>query len=267
MNERSTSIVERVASVARAIVGRRRSRDEDRGGAIPVEWQERRLDDRRTEARFQIVEPEEPDEALRLILPPSTVEHPIRDLSTHGISFESLLPVEELPPVGSGANAEVVLGQVQVPVQLHLVNIRDRQIGCKVLEVSTEWLDEVSRVLDPFRLGQQLREIDPRFVRQDDEELRLSWYQSGPACELFVWEEPDHFVHKVQLFFMWQLVEWSRAHGLRTGEVEIQPRPGPRYAMSEQYHLASPPDNEALTFTRRLMTTARLPDQVCRLFF
>jgi hypothetical protein len=65
-----------------------------------------------------------------------------------------------------------------------------------------------------------LREIHPEFLRREEDGFQIRWFQGLAGCDLFVWSGVEDEVRRVQLFYYSAIVEWTEAHGLRTGRLQ-----------------------------------------------
>lgn len=249
-SDRSSSIASIIARVAGRVMGRPQSQ----------------ADERRQEVRFEVRADDEGDDRVLVTFPPFDHAHPVRDLSTRGLCFSSTVAIEELPGIGHEADANVLLGGIYIPVRLHLLHNRGRLVGCRVLETLGEWREELSKILDPERVGAQLKPMASELVDQEDGELEVTGYHGGPTSDLFVWSRHDGSIARAHLYFTWHLVEWSDAEGLRTGEITEPPDRTLGYAMADLFELQTPPDEETLTFARKLLAAAEVPDQVREVF-
>lgn len=221
--------------------------------------------DRRRDSRWDLVFQEQGSQLLQILLVQSGSLHAVRNLSIRGLSlFAGKQPTSI--ELGSDLAAHALFGAVHVPIQLRPVHQLGEFFGCEVVKGSDIWLDKVSKIVDPMRLGSQLREIDPRFVDQDDSGLTVRWFQGGPACDLYIWSSDDGSLRKVQLFFQWQAVEWSHQHGVRTGQTTTPPVAGMRFSVSETFQLKSPPDPQTLAIARNLLSVSSVPKDVTGLF-
>jgi len=259
------SLIERLARAAGSVIGRRKAEARPGASSTGADPIERRQSDRRKRSRFELRIPSE-DEAFFVLLPPKDSPVPVLDLSVHGFCLDLDSFEGEPPATGTELTTSVMVGAQRYPVRMRVVYRSDSRLGCLVLDEASDWLDEVAKVLDPMRLGKRLREIDPRYMRADPDAPNVRWFQGGPACDLWIWSDEQGQITRVQIFFMWQVVEWSREHGLRTGETSEPPGEGARYAASELYQLQSPPSSETLSFARRLLSAAEIPDPVRELF-
>ncbi len=232
------------------IVGRRRRHETLEAAA------ERRARERRRERRFRT----QPTARLRLRV--AEHDYDIYDLSIRGLCL--LMPPSAPPLVqGTEVHGTIALDRGEVELRLAITNVRRPFVGCRVLEPDKTWIDEVTRVIDPLRIGAELREIDPRWIKQDDSGLAVRYFQSGSVCELQVWSDADGGIVKAQMFFRLHAVEWSRQHGLRTGELEEQAHVERRINPTAQlYSLRAPPDDEILRFARDILTASPVPPAV-----
>lgn len=256
------SLGERIAGVLSTIVGRRHA---DRAPS-PAPCAERRQTDRRRHSRFLIRIDDGAEPGISVTLQPAATEYPVHDLGVHGFCLRLPADAEVVPPIGSVLAGSVRLGTVDVALQLRIAHRRGEYLGCEIVEATGEWLEQVGKVLDPMRIGRQLREIDPRYLASDPGAGTVRWFQAGPSCDLWVWYNASGGVDKAQLFFMWQLVEWSALHGLRSGESKEPPDRERGYAAAELFALHPACDDEPLRFARRLLSTAVLPDEIRVLF-
>lgn len=245
---RKKSIVGGLLDSWRAIGGRRR----ETSGEVPA-LDERRCEERRRDPRVLL------NGEDRLHLEIDEVAFHVCDLSTRGFSVHVPEP-QSLPE--SPFRATMHVGDERVPMQVQVVDQRGEYAGCQITEADSVWNETAQRVLDPILLGQQLREIDPRFVAPDRRGNQVRWWQGGPTCDLFVWHDTSGTFVAAQLFFMGQVVEWSMEHGIRTGSVSIAPRGGHGYAAAELFNFKSPPDDETLSVARRILGAAELPDDI-----
>jgi hypothetical protein len=245
---RKKSIVGGLLDSWRAIGGRRR----ETSGEIPA-LDERRLEERRRDPRLILAG----DEGLHLLV--ENVRLRVCDLSTRGFSVH--VPAGcSLPQ--STFNATMIVGDERVGMNVRPAGQRGEYVGCEIESADSVWHETAQRVLDPLLLGQQLREIDPRFVAPDRQGNDVRWFQGGPACDLFVWHDAGGTFVAAQLFFMGQVVEWSPEHGIRTGTVSVGARGGHSWAAAELFNFKNPPDDETLSVARRILGAATLPNDV-----
>ncbi|MBN2360381.1 MAG: hypothetical protein JXR83_13085, partial [Deltaproteobacteria bacterium] len=227
----SRGIGERIAGLLSTIVGRRRA---EPAAPPPAE---RRQSERRRHSRFLIRMDDGAEQGIFVTLAPAVTEYPIHDLGVHGFCLRLPDAASPVAEVGAVLDGTVRLGAISVALRLRVAHQRGEYLGCEIVEATGEWLEQVGKVLDPMRLGRQLREIDARFMAPDPTAARMRWFQAGPSCDLWVWYDAAGAIAKAQLFFMWQLVEWSAAHGLRSGESAGPPDRERGYAAAELYAL------------------------------
>jgi len=258
----SRSLGERIAGVLSTIVGRRHADQ----APSPAPSAERRQSDRRRHSRFLIRVDDGVDQNIFVTLAPAATEMQVHDLGVHGFCLRLPADAAAVPATGSVLDSTVRLGTVSIALRLRIAHRRGEYLGCEIVEATGEWLEHVGKVLDPMRIGRQLREIDARFVASDPGAGKVRWFQAGPSCDLWIWYNPSGGIDKAQLFFMWQLVEWSLAHGLRSGESTEPPDRERGYAAAELFALHPACDDEPMRFARRLLSTATLPDEIRALF-
>jgi hypothetical protein len=241
----------------RRVVGRRDTINTEPVGEGAPKAVERRGTERRREPRFEISQKLNSTDRITLSLEGNDIALTVFDLSKKGLSFEGKTTSHAIP-LGSIFNASVLLGGRDVPLQLQLVNRRDYNVGCKILEAPTQWYSEVARYLDPIEIGKQLREIDSKYVKQESTETAMRWFQGGPACDLYVWQDQAGIAVQIQLFMMWQLLDWRQDKGFRSGEVAEPPDTNARvgYEAADLYSLRSPPSEEVITLAQRVMSSA-----------
>jgi len=245
---RKKSIVGGLLDSWRAIGGRRR----ETSGEVPA-LDERRDEERRRDPRVLLCG----DEGLHLLVEDMRLR--VCDLSARGFSLH--IPAAYHIPESTFA-ATMIVGDERVGMQVLPVSRRGEYVGCEIESADPVWHETAQRVLDPLLLGQQLREIDPRFVAPDRRGNDVRWFQGGPACDLFVWHDAGGAFITAQLFFMGQVVEWSSEHGIRTGTVNVAARGGHSYAAAELFNFKNPPDDETVSVARRILGAATLPDNV-----
>jgi hypothetical protein len=241
-------------------VGRRQNLEIEQ--APPVE---RRTQERRREPRYTV-------ERLRQTGDQVIVYfrgHPcsVYDLSTRGLCFLSPGMVGS-QSIGQEFESTVSLCGEQVQVRFRITDQRDFHVGCELVHAPSPWHAEVGKLLDPLRIGRQLKEVAEGELAARTGPSQVRWFQGGPACDLYVWTDAEGCIDKVQLFFMWQMVEWARDTGLRSGAAASPPARAPNAGstQSESYELRAPPDTEALTTARRILAASRVPPQILQLF-
>jgi len=256
-------IIQGISKVAGALVGRRETSDAE---VTPDQPASKPKPERRRDSRSEIQIPGRKNEYVRVTLPPATTELQVCNLSMRGLCLFIYDPAA-LPAAGEEFDAIIQFGDERVPTRLYLA-YRDAELaGCHVVDPSSDWLKEVSRVLDPIRLGKRLREIDPNFVRQDGGALKVRWFQSGPACDLYVWSHESGDISKAQLFFDWQIVEWTEDRGIRAGRATTPPSRQSGHPPSEIFEFTDPPDPEILGSAQRLLNAAKkVPVEIRSLF-
>jgi hypothetical protein len=237
-----------VSDLFSSVIGRRNTSAGEKG--------QRRDSDRRSHARFRISATGH--ELLELQLGDGR-RYPLADLSVGGLGFEAFGEEQALLASGVPFEALLALGEVRVPVRLQVVNARAGVAGCKVIDPSPKWREEVGAVLNPLMLAEQLREIDQKLVAPDEDGLPMRWFQAGPTCDLQIWMDAQRKVQKAQLAFVGQVVEWC-CSGVRTGRIRHDGESGRDAAALVQFSEAV--DSEALAFARRMIGAARLPDEV-----
>ncbi|MBN2361328.1 MAG: hypothetical protein JXR83_17885 [Deltaproteobacteria bacterium] len=248
--------------VARSITGKGVPVPES-PAAPPVE----KKPERRRDSRNDLVIPGYIADAVEIVLPPHDSVHPVRDLSLRGLCLHCREAEAAMPAIGSEVDAQFVVGQRSLPVRLQFVNQRGQFYGCRVIDPTVDWMEVVSEIIDPCRMGRRLREIDPQYVRQDDDAFTARWFQGGPACDLYLWSDGNGELARAQLFFNWQLVEWRRDQGLRTGRATNPPHTSAGYASADLFQMSDTVDLEVLAAAQRLVNSARLPDEIRALFF
>jgi len=184
------------------------------------------------------------------------------DVSKRGLCFETEAPLD------GDVQAVFWIDTTGIPLALRPVNRNGARVGCLIIDASPLWLTEAAKLLDPLEMGRRLREIDRRFLQQNQPGQTLRWFQGGPGCDMFIWSTPRGDVERAQLVFDWKVVEWTAAQALRTGRVEEPPvDKGERgHPMAQVYNLAAPPDKEVLTQARRLLRAAQLPPEIVQVF-
>lgn len=244
----------RIAAILKRVIGRiAGQRGPRRDDQAPAE-------ERRREPRFRVeFDPGSTDEVV-VTFPTFDEVHPVSNLSLRGFAFSARLPPEELPAQGRPCEANVLVGGLYVPVRLVLLHAHGGEVGCRILEARPEWTEEVSKLICPRRLGEGLREREAPPPESDGGRLR--WFSSGPACDLFVHDDAAGVHQRIQLIFTWQLVEWSREDGVRTGVAEAPPLRDPGIDVAGQFIFSSPPDLEALAFARTLLAYAEVDDGI-----
>jgi hypothetical protein len=144
----------------------------------------------------------------------------VLDVSTTGFAFESST-ISHALPLGDPISACVQLGTRNVELKVLLVNRDENRVGCCILEPPAKWVARITQYIEPITLAAEMREVDSKYVPQEDASMTKRWFQSGRECDLFVWEEPDGTISHAQLNFMQHFVQWSKVRGLQTGtEVE-----------------------------------------------
>jgi hypothetical protein len=220
--------------------------------------------ERRREPRYRLETQTDTD---RVTIRYRDTDCTVHDLSTRGLCFlyEDTDAAVEL---GTVYETEVDLCGTVLSLKIKLINQRQQYVGCEIVDMPPLWRTEVAKVLDPMRIGQQLREIQPRYMKEDPSDRRVRWFQGGPACDLYVWLDAGEEVEQAQIMFMWQVVDWSRKAGLRTGHMEQPAHNEPRrgYARSDIFHLQAPPDDETLSIARRILAASSVPEDIRGLF-
>jgi len=248
--------------VARTITGKSVPAAEPSAPPPPEKKAERRRD-----SRSDLFIPGYIADAVEVVLPPNNRSLQVHDLSLRGLCLHYPAASGDAPAIGSELDTQFVVGPRSIPVRLHVVNQRDEFYGCRVVDPIADWIEIVSEIIDPCRMGRRLREIDPQYVRQDDEAFSTRWFQGGPACDLYLWSDASGALRRVQLFFNWQLVEWQVERGLRTGRASNPPHTSAGYAAADLFQMSDRIDVGVLAAAQRLINSAKLPDDVRALFF
>jgi hypothetical protein len=238
----------------RQISGRRR--DTDPG----AEEAERREQQRRREPRLTLDRFGEEAAGMGVVIGGRRLV--LRDVSLRGFRVELAGATAPAFAVGAELDVAFLLGELSIAMRVRVANCSAEHAGFEILAADPAWQKRVPELLDPVLLGKQLREIDPRFVKADRHGNLPRWFQGGPACDLFLWYSPRGDFLSAQLFFLGQVVDWSRAHGVRTGLVQITELRERVFAQSELFQLKSPPDGETLAVARRVLAAATLPDEL-----
>lgn len=203
------------------------------------------------------------DEEQILVLRGESV-FPVRNLSSRGIAYFG--GAKGVAGTGEGAVIDAVaqFPGSAVPVTLQVRHRHAGRVGCQIRNPSRGWREQADALLKPWRLGQSLRQIDPRFVRGESDCGELLWFQAGPSCDLSASYDQGGTLRQVQLFFWDQFVEWTHERNLRTGCIKKQSpdEDGRRHAASDLCVTAPSPDAETLLMARRILRSASVPDEV-----
>jgi len=73
--------------------------------------------------------------------------------------------------------------------------------------------------LNPRELGETLQKVASNFLDGEKSAYESHWYHSNKDADFFYWLDKNQSIVKQQLIFCGQLIEWSKADGLRTGLV------------------------------------------------
>lgn len=257
-----TGLLASLGRVARSITGKGLPAAEE-----PTPAPAEKKSERRRDSRNDLFIPGYIADAVEVVLPPASSLHQVHDLSLRGLCLRFPGSSGTPPAIGSELDAKFVVGPKALPVRLSIVNQRGEFFGCRVVDPIADWIEIVSDIIDPCRMGRRLREIDPQYVRQDDDAYRTRWFQGGPACDLYLWSDSAGVLRRVQLFFNWQLVEWQFEKGLRTGRASNPPHTSAGYAAADLFQMSEAIDVSVLAAAQRLINSAKLPDEVRALFF
>lgn len=245
------------------IIGRRHSET----GPIQDVGERRQSANRRRETRFDLCCDAADGDFVFLSLGTSEVCYPVRDLSSHGCSFEAELTAPEVL-LGKELAARIHLGDTVIPITIEVMNYRQAAFGCAIRDKPDNWRREIGAYLDPLRLGRELREVDERFVKQDDSGLTIRWFNSPPHCDLYLWSDQAGVVAKAQLFLIADVVEWTPHQGLRTGTMSQVDTTGGRrgYDTIDTFVMHATVSSELLVYVRRLLGSSSLSPEIVALF-
>ncbi len=64
-------------------------------------------------------------------------------------------------------------------------------------------------------------EIDPQYIKNDDNDLRKRWFRDDKSgCDLLIWVNKDRQIVKFQFWKDEALIEWNIDKGLKTGKID-----------------------------------------------
>jgi hypothetical protein len=197
----------------------------------------------------------------------SDEQFPIYDLSMDGLAFsiDDLYPFER----GQILKGVVILAGIDIPVEVEVMHVRELSIGCRMVAPPGTWAKTVRDYLDPMHVAKRLREVAPEYVKQQgDDGLNTRWFQGGPACDVYLWENTEGELKHVQVCYLNLVLDWQTEKGMRTGRIEEQNAHegwGTAYK-TDLFKLSSPPEQETVSLVSKLVLAAALPPKVWEIF-
>ena len=96
-------------------------------------------------------------------------------------------------------------------------------------------------------------EIDPQLIKNSEESGKKRWFRDGLGeYDLFVWEDEDSAITKIQFWYHEALLEWSKADGYKTGSMD--PKSGAFISyQSDLYRFHKELDQEILSMVKHVM--------------
>ena len=242
------------------IVGRR-------GEDSKKEDDERRELDRREAPRFEIKTSASPDENVFIEIEGHPERYRVVDICTLGLAIRVKIDQEIIERFkGKDLSATIVFLDLEIPLQIRAMHFEGDLIGCCINRSPENWSRHIGDYLDPIGVGQQLKEVNPRFVKQGREGLHLRWYRAPPSCDFYLWSTADSQAELAQLYFANFVVEWTKDSELRTGEVDAPDETLESYYQSDTFQFHPAPRGELLEVARRLLRASLVPDQFQKLF-
>ncbi|MBW1808967.1 MAG: hypothetical protein JRJ19_05620 [Deltaproteobacteria bacterium] len=242
------------------IVGRR-------GREPKSEEDERRELDRREAPRFEIKTSASPDENVFIEIDGHPDRYRVVDISTLGLAIKTSGGQEIIERFkDKELSATIVFLDLKIHLQVRALHFEGEVIGCCIDRSPDNWRRHIGGYLDPIGVGQKMKEVSPRFVKQGREGLHLRWYRAPPSCDFYLWATADSHVELAQLYFANFVVEWSKDSDLRTGEVDAPDDTLEGYYQSETFQFHPAPNGELLEVARRLLRASPVPEQFQKLF-
>ncbi|MCX6130855.1 MAG: hypothetical protein NTX25_17585 [Proteobacteria bacterium] len=98
---------------------------------------------------------------------------------------------------------------------------REQMVGFELHKPDEPMLKFFRRLIRPIELANSLSQVEAAFMR--DQHAGLVWFH-GEDIDLHIWMNDDQNISAWQLIADMQIVEWSSAHGIKTGSIKRAPR-------------------------------------------
>lgn len=223
--------------------------------------------ERRQEERYRLSFGANPQLSPCLCFPFDSRRYRIRDVSQTGLCFETPEPLQE-EYLTQEVNARVDIDGRTNEVLIEPVNIRSTHVGCRILQAPADWAQQLEQLLNPLRIGAQIKAVATERPDLAQEGQQVRWYRAPFACDLFVWFVADGTPVMARMFTRERVVEWSVAQGLRTGVithfVDFNVGAEDGVLSSCDYDLQA--DATLLLHVQRILDASDLPILICQLF-
>jgi hypothetical protein len=162
--------------------------------------------------------------------------------------------------IGQELNCDIFLENILINNRIMIRNLENGLAGCAFAKFSATEARIVNAFLKPRILGFSLREIDNARLRNEDENLRMRWFQGKDGTQIFLWQTMSGENVKQEFYFLDYFIGWqNNQEDLKTGIIKESSKKSFGRLSPESVAFFNMPSYRALKLGRTILSSSRLP--------